>query len=253
MFLIILSPAKKLDLKKKINIQKATKPIFINESQYLINNLKSLHKSDITSLMNLSQDLTDLNFNRYKDWDINHTLKNSSPAVSCFQGDVYKELKVDEFSQGDLQYSQNHVRILSGLYGVLKPFDLIQPYRLEMGTKLKSTKGDNLYQFWGDKINKALQHDLKSKSHLINLSSNEYYKSVICKKINKEIISPIFLDQKKGKYKVVSFFAKRARGAMTNYIIKNQVEDIDILKKFNGLGYKFNFNKSTDTDLVFCR
>ena len=116
-----------------------------------------------------------------------------------------------------------------------------------------STKGDNLYQFWGDKINRSLQHDLKDKSHLINLSSNEYYKSVMCKKIKKKIISPIFLDKKKGKYKVVSFFAKRARGAMTNYIIKNQVEDIDVLKKFNGLGYKFNFNKSTDTDMVFCR
>jgi len=253
MFLIILSPAKRLDFEKKINIKKETQPIFINESQDLINTLKSLQKSDISSLMNLSQDLTDLNFNRYKDWDINHTLKNSNPAVNCFQGDVYKELKVDEFSQNDLKYLQNHVRILSGLYGILKPFDLMQPYRLEMGTKLKSTKGDNLYQFWGDKINRSLQHDLKGKSHLINLSSNEYYKSIICKKINKEIISPIFLDQKKGKYKVVSFFAKRARGAMTNYIIKNQVEDIDVLKKFNGLGYKFNFNKSTDTDLVFCR
>ena len=253
MFLIILSPAKRLDIKKKINIKKETKPIFINESQELINNLQSLQKSDISSLMNLSQDLTDLNFNRYKGWDINHTLKNSSHAISCFQGDVYKELKVDDFSHDDLQYLQNHVRILSGLYGLLKPLDLIQPYRLEMGTKLKSAKGDNLYQFWGDKINMSIQNELKKRSCLINLSSNEYYKAVMHKKINKDIISPIFLDQKKGKYKVVSFFAKRARGAMTNYIIKNQVEDIDVLKKFNGLGYKFNFNKSTNTDLVFCR
>ena len=253
MFLIILSPAKRLNFEKKINIKKATNPIFINESQDLIKTLSSLNKSDISSLMNLSSDLTDLNFKRYNNWDINHNPNNSNPAVSCFEGDVYKELKVDEFSVDELQYLQNHVRILSGLYGILRPFDLIQAYRLEMGTKLKSKKGDNLYQFWGDKINKFLKKDLINKSALINLSSNEYYKSIIHKKIDTEIITPIFLHNKKGNYKVVSFFAKRARGAMTNFIIKNRVETISHLKDFNGLGYKFNAEKSNDSDLVFCR
>lgn len=253
MFLIILSPAKRLNFEKKINIKTESKPIFINDSQDLINNLISLKKRDISSLMNLSQDLTDLNFERYKNWTINHNMKNSRPAITCFEGDVYKELKVDEFSELDLKYLQNHVRILSGLYGILKPFDLIQAYRLEMGTKLKSKKGDNLYQFWGEKINKSLQNDLKDKSYLINLSSNEYYRSIVHKKIKEEIITPIFLDEKKGKYKVISFFAKRARGAMTNYIIKNRIENVDDLKNFNGLGYKFNSKKSTDGDLVFYR
>jgi len=253
MFLIILSPAKRLNFEKKINIKKATNPVFINESQDLIKQLMSLNKRDISSLMNLSPSLTELNFKRYNNWDINHNLKNSNPAISCFEGDVYKELKVDEFSVEDLQYLQNHVRILSGLYGILRPFDLIQAYRLEMGTKLKSKKGDNLYQFWGDKINKSLKKDLINKSFLINLSSNEYYKSIIYKKIKTEIITPIFLDDKKGHYKVISFFAKRARGSMANYIIKNRVKTISQLKKFNGLGYTYNTAKSNGSNLVFCR
>lgn len=253
MLLILLSPAKRLNFEKKVNIEKETIPFFLNESQDLINNLLSLNKSDISSLMKLSPSLSELNYNRYKKWDINHNSRNSSPAISCFEGDVYKNINIDCMSSSELNFLQKNVRILSGLYGLLKPFDLIQAYRLEMGTKLITSNGNNLYKFWGNKINKYLKDDLNKNTILINLASNEYYKSINSKNISNKIITPVFLDEKKGKFKVVSFFAKRARGSMVEYIAKNNLDKIEKLRDFTGLGYTFDKSRSTDSEFVYCR
>ena len=252
MLLIILSPAKRLNFEKKVNIEK-TIPFFLNESQDLINNLLSLKKSDISSLMKLSPSLSELNYNRYKKWDINHNNKNSYPAISCFEGDVYKNINIECMTSKKLNFLQKHVRILSGLYGLLKPFDLIQPYRLEMGTKLINSNGNNLYKFWGNKINEYLKDDLNENTILVNLASNEYYKSINSKNINNKIITPVFLDEKKGKFKVVSFFAKRARGSMVEYITKNKLDKIEKLRDFTGLGYTFDKSRSSESEYVYCR
>ena len=161
--------------------------------------------------MKLSPSLSELNYNRYKKWDINHNNKNSYPAISCFEGDVYKNINIECMTSTELNFLQKHVRILSGLYGLLKPFDLIQPYRLEMGTKLINSNGNNLYKFWGNKINEYLKDDLNENTILVNLASNEYYKSINSKNINNKIITPVFLDEKKGKFKVVSFFCQESK------------------------------------------
>ena len=255
MFLILLSPAKSLDFDRKLNCSKSSMPDFIPESRELINHLLKMKKEEIGNLMNISQKLTDLNYDRYKSWNEDFNLNNSRHAIYCFTGDVYKGLDVNSFSLEDLEYSQDHLRILSGLYGLLRPLDLMKPYRLEMGVKLQTDKGKNLYDFWEDKLTDKLnQNFIDSKNeYLINLASNEYFYSVNKFRISKKIITPKFLDKKNGNYKVISFFAKKARGSMASYIIKNKIQTINELEKFKGLEYKFCNERSDEKNLVFIR
>ena len=255
MFLVLLSPAKSLDFEKKLNCKKSSFPSFIPESKMLINYLLKMKKEEIGKLMGISQKLIDLNYDRYKSWNEDFNLTNSRHAISCFTGDVYKGLDVNTFSLEDLEYSQDHLRILSGLYGLLRPLDLMQPYRLEMGVKLQTKKGKNLYEFWGNKITDKLNQNFISSNnnYLINLASNEYFDSVNKSQLLKKVVTPKFLDKKNGNYKVISFFAKKARGSMAAYIIKNKIQTLDELQDFQGLEYKFCHERSDEYNLVFIR
>ncbi len=255
MFLIVLSPAKTLDFERKLNYKKSTTPSFLQESKNLINYLLRMKKEEIGKLMGISEKLINLNYDRYRSWNEDFNLTNSRHAISCFTGDVYKGLDVNSFSSDDLEYSQDHLRILSGLYGVLRPLDLMKPYRLEMGVKLKTERGKNLYDFWENKITEKLNQNFTTTNneYLVNLASNEYFDSVKKAKLMKKIITPKFLDKKNGDYKVISFFAKKARGSMASYIIKNKIENLDDLRDFNGLEYQFCSTRSDENNLVFIR
>ncbi len=252
--LAILSPAKTLDFSKN-NYLHHTIPEFMPESEELINELKMNSVEDLSTLMKLSTSLSTLNVERYNNWNKNFDLSNSKQSILCFKGGVYVGLDVESFSDEELLYSQDYLRILSGLHGILKPLDLIQPYRLEMGTKLKTKNGKNLYEFWGDKLTSSLNNTLLSSksSVLVNLASNEYFSSLNYDKINADILDIKFLDKKNGSYKIVSFFAKKARGSMAAFILKNRVKDINDLKEFKGLGYSFDKSRSEKKSLVFTR
>jgi len=251
----ILSPAKTLNFDKDHQLNEHTIPNFISESQCLIDELKGYSTKELSNLMNLSPSLSDLNFKRYQDWDMNFDLSNAKQSIFCFKGGVYVGLNVDSFSQTDLTYAQDYLRILSGLHGVLRPFDLIQPYRLEMGTKLENKNGRNLYEFWGDKITNLINKNLQESSSefLLNLASNEYFSCLNPTKISSSVIDVKFLDQKNGVYKIISFFAKKARGAMAAFLIKNKIKKVHDLKDFSDLGYVFSRDKSDHTTLVFTR
>lgn len=252
--LVVLSPAKKLDISgdKPLNF---TLPVFTDEAQSLINNLKKYTPKKIEKLMGISSSLADLNFNRYQEWTQEHSLENSKQAILSFTGEVYNGLSASTFSKNEMVEAQKKIRLLSGLYGVLKPLDLMHEYRLEMGTKLKVRTKKNLYEYWGDKItnevNKALA-DIESNV-LVNLASNEYFKSINQKKLNAEIITPVFKDFSAGKYKVVMVYAKKARGMMASYIIKNKIDNPNDLIGFNAEGYCFNHEASSKNEYVFYR
>ncbi|MEC7961559.1 MAG: peroxide stress protein YaaA [Pseudomonadota bacterium] len=253
--IILLSPAKTLDYETpSINIPH-TIPNLLSNSKKLIKNLKEKKPEEISNLMNISDKLATLNSDRYKSWKgLKVKSNNSKQAIFVFKGDVYQGLDIDSFGKKDLEYSQNHLRLLSGLYGLLRPLDIIEPYRLEMGTKLKTNKGKNLYEFWGQEICNEIIKDLKSlKSNtIINLASNEYFDSVKDIKNTANVISPVFKDFSKGKYKIISFYAKKARGLMTAWILKNKVKDNE-LKNFNVDGYYFAKDESTENSPVFLR
>ncbi len=251
----LLSPAKTLDFKTNYNFSTSTIPDFLKESEELISELRKINCKDISQIMTLSQKLSELNFNRYQSWNTDFNSSNARQSILCFKGGVYKGLDVDSFSNDDLLYSQNFLRILSGLHGVLKPLDLIKPYRLEMGTKLKTKKGKNLYEFWDEKITNSLNQTLKESDSkfLLNLASNEYFSSINHNKIIRKIINIKFLDEKNGVYKIISFFAKKARGAMAGFVLKNKIKTINDLKNFNELGYVFDNSRSTDYSLTFIR
>tara|TARA_B100000508_G_C11397898_1_gene246747 strand:- start:263 stop:904 length:642 start_codon:yes stop_codon:yes gene_type:complete len=207
--------------------------------------------SEIQDFMEISEKLAHLNFQRFQNWSLPFNKTNSSPAIYSFSGDVYEGLDAYSLEEEDVKFAQRNLLILSGLYGILKPLDLIQPYRLEMGRKLKYESHKNLYSFWNDKISLYL-NNIKDKV-IINLASNEYFNVVNKEKISKKIISPIFKDEKNGKFKIISFYAKKARGLMANYIIKNRINDPSQLIKFNINGYTYNKNLSTDFYPVFTR
>ena len=253
--IILLSPAKTLDYETpSINIPH-TIPNLLSNSKKLIKNLKEKKPEEISNLMNISDKLATLNSDRYKSWKgLKEKSNNSKQAIFVFKGDVYQGLDIDSFGKKDLEYSQNHLRLLSGLYGLLRPLDIIEPYRLEMGTKLKTNKGKNLYEFWGQEICNEIIKDLKSlKSNtIVNLASNEYFDSVKDIKNTANVISPVFKDFSKGKYKIISFYAKKARGLMTAWILKNKVKDNE-LKNFNVDGYYFAKDESTKNSPVFLR
>lgn len=253
--LIVISPAKTLDFDTSPRTQMATTPGFLDDSEILIKELRKHSPADISNLMKLSDKLAVLNSTRYETWSQPFTLENAKQAVLAFKGDVYTGLDAEGFSKEDDTFTQQHLRILSGLYGVIKPFDMIQPYRLEMGTKLKNKRGKDLYTFWGEKITDSLNTEFADNNYdtLINLASNEYFKAVKPKQISANVITPVFKDQKNGNYKVISFYAKKARGMMVRYIVQNRIEEPEQIKGFNLGGYQYNEAMSSGNDWVFSR
>jgi len=245
---IIISPAKKLTA-KKMSISNPSAIQFSYEAEYLVSQLRDYTVNDIKQLMGLSDKLAKLNHARYQQWDLKSKAVN--PAIYMFQGDVYKGLKADQLSYDELVFAQENLRIISGLYGLLKPLDLVFPYRLEMGTKIKTKGGNNLYEFWADKLSKALSSQMQDKEVLVNLASNEYSKALQLDIFKYAIITPVFKDYKNGKLKVISFFAKKARGEMTNFIIKNKITNPGDLKLFANDGYKFS--NENNRELLFSR
>ena len=253
--LVVISPAKTLDYETPATISRHSLPDYLDDSAELIEELRQLSPPEVSDLMGISAKLGDLNFGRYLNWQPEFTTDNAKQSVLAFKGDVYTGLDAESLSGGQLNWAQNHLRILSGLYGLLRPLDLMQPYRLEMGTKLANKRGSNLYEFWGEKITEGLNQELKEENSqvLINLASNEYFKSVKPKSLNAEVITPVFKDWKNDKYKIISFFAKKARGLMSRYIIENQIKDPEQLKQFDIDGYSFNPAMSSAREWVFTR
>jgi cytoplasmic iron level regulating protein YaaA (DUF328/UPF0246 family) len=251
--LIVLSPAKSLTFEKQNKVEKYTIPRYLGHSQKLIDVLKTFPAEKISKLMSISSKLADLNVERYALWMKSHTVSNSKQAVLAFDGDVYDGLNALSFSNDDFDFLQSKVRILSGLYGVLLPLDIIQPYRLEMGTKLVNSSGKNLYDFWTETVTKSVINDLKNESVLVNLASKEYFKVVDIKKINNKIITPVFKEEKKNKFEIVSFYAKKARGLMTKFIVENKIENVEDIKAFDSEKYSFNPRLSNEIEFVFTR
>ncbi|OBU40791.1 peroxide stress protein YaaA [Photobacterium damselae] len=253
--LIVVSPAKTLDYESPLVTEQYTLPELTEHSQQLIEVCRELTPMDIARLMKVSDKIAGLNAARFAEWVPTFTPENARPAMFAFKGDVYTGLAAETMTVEQIAYAQQHFRMLSGLYGLLRPLDLMQPYRLEMGTKLENPRGANLYQFWGniitDKVNRALAE--QGDDILVNLASNEYFKSVKPKQVKGTIITPVFKDAKKGQYKVISFYAKKARGLMARYIIDNQIDSIEKLKEFDAAGYYFVAAESTATELVFKR
>jgi len=253
--LAVISPAKKLDFEtpsKDLPVQQCQ---LLNQAQQLIERCKQLSPSDIASLMKLSDKLAGLNAARFGQWQTPFTLDNAKQAIFSFKGDVYVGLDAETLSEDDLAFAQDHLRILSGLYGLLRPLDLMQAYRLEMGTKLDNERGKNLYEFWGSLITDCLNQTLKDNNSkiLVNLASTEYFKAVKTKNINAQIITPVFKDYKNGQYKIISFYAKKARGLMVRYMIDKRVEKPQQLEQFNYDGYAYDSSLSSDTTMVFTR
>ncbi|NOH72422.1 peroxide stress protein YaaA [Vibrio pectenicida] len=253
--LIVVSPAKTLDYDSPLATEKYSQPELVGYSKQLIDVCRKLTPVDVASLMKVSDKIADLNVGRFQEWSDKFTIDNSRQAILAFKGDVYTGLDAQTLTDDDFDYAQKHLRMLSGLYGLLKPLDLMQPYRLEMGTKLGNDKGSNLYQFWGNVITDKLNHAISEQGDnvLINLASNEYFKAVKPKLLTAQVVTPIFKDCKNGQYKVISFYAKKARGMMARYIIENRIDSVADLTKFAVAGYYFVEQESSPTDLVFKR
>ena len=242
---IIISPAKSLDFDSKLNSQNVSVPKFLEKTLAINSILKQKSPSDLMKLQSISEKLSDLNWKRNLEFSRNHNDHNSRPAIFAFNGDVYEGLDVKTLDVKKIDFLQNNLRIISGLYGVLKPLDLIQPYRLEMGTKISINGSSNLYEYWSNDITKFLSDELLSSEFLLNLASNEYFSAIDKSKINSEIISPIFKDFKNGKLKIISFYAKKARGMMVRYVADHLIDSYDNLLSFNYGGYIFNENETT--------
>ncbi|AEJ00087.1 UPF0246 protein yaaA [Nitrosomonas sp. Is79A3] len=253
--IIVISPAKTLDFETPAITQEHTQPGFLDDSAELIDQLRKLEPDQVGKLMSISPKLAVLNSNRYFAWKRPFDMRNAKQAVLAFKGDVYTGLNTDTLTAADLAFAQDHLRILSGLYGVLRPLDLMQAYRLEMGTQFKNSRGNNLYEFWGDKITQALNQDLQKQKTdiLINLASIEYFQSVRKDKLNARIITPVFKDEKNGVYKIISFFAKKARGLMSRYIIQNKLTNSEDIKHFDFAGYQFSEDASSRDEWIFTR
>ncbi len=253
--LFVLSPAKTLDYTTPSVTDQYSEPSFTSRSAELIDVLKKLSPAELGSLMKISDPLADLNAGRYACWSVQHTNDNAKQAVLAFKGDVYDGLDASSLTASQLKYVNRHVRILSGLYGILRPLDLMQPYRLEMGTRLTNPVGKNLYQFWDETVTKALNHSLAQQqaSALINLASEEYFKVVQPKLLEAPVITPVFEDWKGERYKIISFYAKRARGMMARFAAEQGLDRPDGLKDFDMDGYGFSPEVSSETAWVFRR
>ena len=255
--LIIISPAKTLDYESPLATTRFTQPELLDHSAELMEYWRELTPAQIGSLMKISDKLAGLNAARFAEWQPNFTPQNARQAILAFKGDVYTGLHAEDFSEQDFDFAQQHLRMLSGLYGLLRPLDLMMPYRLEMGIKLHNAKGNDLYSFWGDLLTEKLNQQLKEQGDdvLINLASDEYFKAVKPAKLDGQLIKPVFLDEKGGKFKVISFYAKKARGLMSRFIIQNQLTQPDQLKDFNLEGYFFDEEKidKSGSELIFKR
>ncbi|MFT4544283.1 MAG: cytoplasmic iron level regulating protein YaaA (DUF328/UPF0246 family) [Bacteroidia bacterium] len=251
----VISPAKKLDYTSDVCTEEFTIPEGLNRSAQLINKLQKTSKKNISELMSLSENLTNLNVDRYASWSEDFSEGEVRQAVLAFKGDVYQGMKNGELKENDLKFAQNHLRILSGLHGLLRPLDLLKPYRLEMGTKLSVGGKKDLYAFWGNEITNRLNAALEKSGNdtLINLASGEYFKAVNTNKLKAKMITPAFKDMKNGQLKMISLFAKRARGMMTGHILRNGINDAEELKGFSDGGYRFTEDLSDNTTWVFTR
>jgi cytoplasmic iron level regulating protein YaaA (DUF328/UPF0246 family) len=253
--LILISPAKTLDYQSELATTRFTQPELLDHLQQLIKVARQLTALQIKALMGISDKLADLNATRFHDWQPDFTPQNARQAILAFKGDVYTGLQAETFTDADFDFAQQHLRMLSGLYGVLRPLDLMQPYRLEMGIRLENAHGKDLYQFWGDVITHKLNDAIAAQGDdiVVNLASDEYFKSVKPKSLNAQIIKPVFLDEKNGKFKVISFYAKKARGLMSRYIIENRLTKPEQLTGFNTEGYFFDEELSGKSELIFKR
>ncbi len=253
--LMLLSPAKTLDYQSPLATTRFTQPEHLDHAKLLIKQLRKLSPAQISQLMKLSDPLASLNAGRYADWQPDFTVDNARQALLAFKGDVYTGLQASDFSEEDFDFAQQHLRMLSGLYGLLRPLDLMQPYRLEMGTKLANPRGKDLYAFWGERISGWLNHALSEQGDdiLLNLASNEYFSSVKRKALNARIIDTEFKDLKNDQYKIISFYAKKARELMARYVIKNRLRNPNDLRDFDTAGYRYSEAQSTPDKLVFLR
>ncbi len=253
--IVLMNSSKTLDFQNRANITKHTVPEFNDDAQILVKTLRKLSKSEFSKVMKVSQKLADLNIERYAKWRPDLKASDGKQALVAFRGDIYSGMDVDNYKDKDFNFAQKHVRILSGLYGILRPLDLMQPYRLEMATKLNTSKGKNMYQFWGNKINNSLKRMLKQEKSgvLVNLYSAEYFKGTQPDELDARIISPAFKEFRDGSYRFITLYAKKARGMMCNFIIRNHIKHIEELKSFNVEGYKFNPKISSENELVFTR
>ncbi|NIF22499.1 peroxide stress protein YaaA [Candidatus Pantoea multigeneris] len=253
--LMVISPAKTLDYDSPLATQHFSQPALLEKSQQLIDVARDLSPAQIASLMSISDKLAHLNADRFNAWQPPFSLENARQAILAFKGDVYTGLQAETFSEADFSFAQQHLRMLSGLYGLLRPLDLMQPYRLEMGIKLANPAGKDLYGFWGElltqKLNEALQE--QGDDVLINLASDEYFKAIKPKALQARLIKPVFLDEKNGKFKVISFYAKKARGLMSRYIIQQRLTQPEQLKQFDVDGYFFVAEESNEKEFVFKR
>jgi len=254
--LIVISPAKKLDFDSLPQTDEFSMPDCLEDASELINTLRGYSVKQLEKLMHLSHNLAQLNHDRYQDWELPFKPQNAKQAILTFKGDVYAGINIESFSDEDLAFTQDHLRILSGLYGLLRPLDLMQPYRLEMGTRLENERGKNLYEFWGSRIAQLINQQLQQSGTdtLVNLASNEYFKSVKAKELNGQIITPVFKEKREdGSYKIIGIYAKKARGMMSAYILKNQLTQVEDIKQFSQAGYQYNPDLSNKTDWVFSR
>lgn len=251
--LFLISPAKTLDFESSSFTNEMTQPLFQAESSQLIDIMREYSSEDLSRMMKVSEKIADLNVARFKLWALPFDLQNSKQAIFAFKGDVYTGLAVETMDETGLRYLQSNLRILSGLYGVLKPLDLMQAYRLEMGTKLSHPRCADLYQFWGGKITDKLNSELADHDCVVNLASNEYFKVIKEKQLSKTLITPVFKDEKNGKYKIISFYAKKARGLMMRYAADKQIKQAQDLKQFNYDGYHFDEAESSEFTWIFKR
>lgn len=253
--LVVISPAKTLDLDTRDTPVRSSRPRMLSASRELVEELRQYSGNDLQKLMGISEKLGELNAQRYQNWGTPFNKSNAKTALFTFKGDVYIGLEAEQFDKPDLEFAQKHLRILSGLYGLLRPLDLMQPYRLEMGTALPTSRGNNLYKFWGERLTEAVNKDLKSikGKNVVNLASNEYFQALEQRGLKANVITPVFKDYKNGKYKVLSFFAKKARGMLSAHIIKHRITDVDDIKKARLDGYRYSANDSDDQKWLFLR
>ena len=253
--LMVISPAKTLDYTSPLATEKYSQPRFLEQSSQLIEILREFSPSELAKLMKLSDKLAGLNVARFTEWQPEFTLDNARQAILAFKGDVYTGLDAASLSAADFDYAQQPLRILSGLSGVLRPLDLMQPYRLEMGTRLENSEGKNLYEFWGERLTDSLNQCLAEQktSVLLNLASNEYFKAVKPKQLNGTLINVDFKDLKNDQYKIISFYAKKARGVMARYVIQHKIDSVEALKNFTEQGYYYSAEQSKPDHLVFLR
>lgn len=253
--LILLSPSKTLDFENQPPIDEYTQPEYIDEVKELVDILEDYSVEQLGELMDISQNLSELNVERYDSFEFPFDLDNAKQSIFAFQGDVYKDFDFDAYGDSEYEFLQDHVRILSGLYGILRPLDVMQPYRLEMGTKLENPRGDDLYEFWGDKLTESVNRALDAQGDdiILNLASNQYFRSLNKDELDGRIISPSFKDERNGSYMVISFYLKRLRGTMTDFVIKNDVTNPEELTEFDRNDYYYSPERSTEDEPVFLR